>query len=130
MGNAHQQPDRAMTIEPATNDDDPDEFRVKPAADLSDAADVLADLVGPLRRKDMTRDEVAQLRAAAAVVLYNLGERNKGVEVRNNGTQSQGRVSFGRSNANEAGLAFFINAEDISAAVAEEYEQWQEEHGE
>lgn len=129
MENAPQYPNGTM-VEPATNNDEPDEFRVKPAAGIEDVADALADLVGPMSRRKMTRDEVAQLRACASLILYDLAERGKGVEARNDGTKSQGRVAFGRSNANEPGLAFFINAENISAAVAEEYEQWQENHGE
>lgn len=114
-----------VMVKPATNNDEPDDFIVGPDADLEDVADALADLVGPMSRGEMTRDEVAQLRACASLIMFDLAERGKGVAARNDGTKSQGRVAFGRDNAHEPGLAFFVHAEDISASVAEEYEEWE-----
>ena len=110
-------------------DNEPDEFLVEVGDDISlgEIAEEIVDLEKSMHEGTLTRDEVAQLRAAATAALAKLAEHDAGVTARRDGAKSQGRVAFGRPLEDEAGIGLFVRAQDIPG-IAEEYRIWKEEH--
>lgn len=111
------------------SNNEPEEFCVEVGDDISlgEIAEEIVDLEKPMHEGTLTRDEVAQLRAAATAVLAKLAKHDAGVTARRDGAKSQGRVAFGRALEDEAGIGLFVRAEDIPG-VAEEYRIWKENH--